>query len=304
MSNNDKTVFRQPTPGGDRSGGDRTVMRPRPGAARGGQRAGAGQGQNVPRHTSAAPVADVQAADFAKGKGLNPLVNLAGTLIAVYEKTRHSMTHVDPAGLHNRLCNELRTFEAGAREAGIRQEITLSARYILCSMLDESVLNTPWGSESAWAQRTLLSVFHNETSGGEKFFQILDRMRQSPAENIDMLELFYVCLSMGFEGKYRLMARGRDAIEQIRDDLFTIIRRYRGEYERDLATSWQGLGKTSKTLAEYVPVWVAVTVVVALMLFGFSGFRYWLWERAAPVVEQLDVIVAEQPEETNNTQNK
>lgn len=299
MSNNDKTVFRQPTPGGgDRSGGDRTVMRPRPGAARGAPRPGA-QAQ-VPRHQPNRPVMDNQIADFTPGKGLNPLVNLAGTMLAVYEKTRHSMTHADAAGLHRSLCNELRNFEASARETGMRQEIVLSARYILCSILDEAVLNTPWGSESAWAQRTLLSVFHNETSGGEKFFQILERMKQSPGENIDMLELFYICLSMGFEGKYRLMSRGRDAIEQIRDDLFATIRRYRGEYERELSTQWQGLGRTKKTLAEYLPVWVAVVVVAAIMIFGFSGFRYWLYERATPVVEQLDAIT-EIPENSANS---
>ena len=307
MSNKDKTVFRQPVPGGDR-----TVMRPRSGGPRGGDRslaspsaAGASE-QRVPRHPGAqasasAPAMDAQAAYFSKGKGLNPLVNIAGTLIAVYEKTRHSMTHSDPAGLHTRLCNELRNFEASARDIGLRQEVALSARYVLCSMLDEAVMNTPWGSESAWAQRSLLSVFHNETSGGEKYFLILDRMRQSPAENLDMLELFYISLSMGFEGKYRLITRGRDAIEQIRDELFTIIRRYRGEYERDLSENWQGLGQSKKTLAEYFPIWVAVTVMLALLIFGFSGFRYWLWERATPVADQLDEIVVEQEKETSKS---
>ncbi|WP_018277137.1 type IVB secretion system protein IcmH/DotU [Teredinibacter turnerae] len=287
MSNNDRTVFRQPTPGGER-GGDRTVMRPRSSAARPAPRGS--QSAAPQRHQPATVASDPHAAQFANGRGLNTLVSLAATLLAVYEKTRHSMTHADTAGLHKRLCNEIRNFEVNARDAGIRQEVVISARYVLCSILDEAVLNTPWGSESAWAQRSLLSVFHNETSGGEKFFLILDRVRQSPAENIDMLELFYVCLSMGFEGKFRLMSRGRDGIEQIRDDLFSTIRRYRGEYERDLSTHWQGLGRTKKTLAEYLPVWVAVVVVGAVLLFGFSGFRYWLYERATPVVEQLNVI--------------
>src|SRR5690606_38681529 len=116
----------------------------------------------------------------------------AATLIAVFEKTRQSMSHPDVGGLHQRLTNEVRAFESRLREMGMRQETVLAARYVLCSALDEAVLNTPWGSESAWAQRTLLTVFHNETSGGEKFFLILDRTRQSPAENLDMLELIYI----------------------------------------------------------------------------------------------------------------
>jgi len=45
--------------------------------------------------------------------------------------------------------------------------------YVLCSLLDETVLGTPWGSESVWAGQGLLIGFHNEAWGGEKFFLAL-----------------------------------------------------------------------------------------------------------------------------------
>ncbi len=292
----DKTVFKQPMPGGDR-----TVMRPMPG----GRRAPAGQpaagaasaaqqsyGSPLPTQASPAPAMDASAAYFRTGRGLNPLVNAASTLIAVFEKTRQSMNHPDIAGLHQRMINEIRAFEQSSRDLGFKPEVILAARYILCSALDEAVLNTPWGSESAWAQKTLLSVFHNETSGGEKFFLILDRMRQSPAENLDFLELGYIFLSLGFEGRYRLSNRGKDAIEQVKAELFKIIRSYRGEYERTLSTSWQGLGKTRNALTEYVPMWVVASLVAAVLFFSYSGFRYWLYNSSTPVAEQLAEIAS------------
>ncbi len=287
----DRTVFKQPVPGGDR-----TVLKPMPGR-RGAQPAEPRQAPPQPRYTANAappPRVDSEAAYFRTASGLNSLVNTASTLIAVFEKTRQSMSHPDVAGLHQRLTNEIRAFESRLRETGTRQEVVLAARYVLCSALDEAVLNTPWGSESAWAQRTLLTVFHNETSGGEKFFLILDRMRQSPAENLEMLELIYILLGMGFEGRYRLQQRGRDALEQIKDELFTIIRRYRGEYERSLSPHWQGLGNVRKTLAEYVPMWVIASVAAAILFFGYSGFRYWLYDSATPVAEQLREISADE----------
>lgn len=287
----DRTVFKQPIPGGDR-----TVLKPMPGR-RGAPPAEPRQPPPVqPRQSAGSPPprVDSEAAYFRTASGLNPLVNTAATLIAVFEKTRQSMSHPDVGGLHQRLTNEVRAFESRLREVGMRQETVLAARYVLCSALDEAVLNTPWGSESAWAQRTLLTVFHNETSGGEKFFLILDRMRQSPAENLDMLELIYILLSIGFEGRYRLQQRGRDALEQIKDELFTIIRRYRGEYERSLSPSWHGLGNVRKTLTEYVPMWVIASVAAAILFFGYSGFRYWLYETATPVAEQLREISADE----------
>lgn len=200
------------------------------------------------------------------------------------------MSHPNVGGLHQRLVNEIKSFETKAKEQGIQPEIVLSARYILCTVLDESVLNTPWGAESAWTQRTLLSMFHNETSGGEKFFIILDRMRDMPAENLYILELIYIFLSLGFEGKYRVVHRGKETLEQIRDEVFRIIRNHRGEYERSLSPNWEGLGRIKNSLAQYVPMWVVASVVGGVLLLSYSGFRYWLYESSAPVAQQLTDI--------------
>ncbi|HEY9052472.1 MAG TPA: type IVB secretion system protein IcmH/DotU [Gammaproteobacteria bacterium] len=303
----DKTVFRQPS-----SDGDHTVLRPTPG-----RRGGGTPSQQPPAYTSqpaqqaprAAPAhVDTEAAYFRASHGLNPLVNTASTLIAVFEKTRHSLSHPDVAGLHQRLVNEIKNFEMRAKEQGIKPEVVLSARYALCTALDEAVLNTPWGSESAWTQRTLLSMFHNETAGGEKFYMILDRMRQTPAENLYILELFYILLSLGFEGKYRVIHRGRDMLEQIRDELFKIIRNYRGEYERELSPSWQGLGKIRNTLAQYIPMWVIASFIGAALFLSYSGFRVWLYQSSSPVAEQLAEIsqiktVTKQNRPEDNTPN-
>jgi len=293
--NSDKTIFRQP--GTAAPSGEHTIIRPMPGG-----RGGSGQthvppvapanpvyGQ-TPSQAAAAPSLDIHAAYFQTSTGLNPLVNAASMLIAVFDKTRHSVSHPDVGGLHQRLVNEIKTFDTRAREQGIKPEIVLAARYILCTVLDEAVLNTPWGAESPWAQKTLLSSFHNETAGGEKFFLILDRMRESPAENLYILELIYICLSLGFEGKYRVIHRGKELLEHIREELFGVIRTYRGEYERGLSPSWHGLGKIRNTLAQYVPMWVVASIVAGFMLLSYSGFRVWLYQSSSPVAGKLAKI--------------
>ena len=240
-------------------------------------------------------------AGLASGGGLNPLVNTAATLIAVFEKTRQAVTHPDVGGLHQRLTNEIRMFEENARQIGLKPEIILAARFCICTVLDEAVLNTPWGSESGWTQRSLLSLFHNETNGGVKFFQILERMLEYPAENIDFLEFQYLFLSLGFEGKYRVEQRGRDSIEQLRDEVFNVIRRYRGEYERSLSPSWQGLGKSRNSLANYIPLWVVASILGAVLLLSYSGFRVWLYESSTPVVAKLDAIAQDKPDTRGNS---
>ena len=292
MSGNDsdKTVFKQPMPGGDR-----TSMRPTPGAR--------GQTTPMPDHrtsdyTRQSPppinrpaMPDVNSAQFKADHSVNPVVNAAATLIAVFAKTRSTARHNDVGGLYQRLINEIKAFESRLRDLNLKQEQMLSARYLMCSVLDEAVLNTPWGSESAWAQRTLLSVFHGETSGGEKSFLILDRLKQAPAENLDLIELFYICLSLGFEGRYRLMSRGREGIDQIREELFSIIRRNRGDYERSLSPSWAGLGNMRNPLTEYIPLWFVVALMLAILFFSYSGLRYWLYSSSAPVAQEISKLL-------------
>lgn len=293
----DKTVFKQPMPGGDR-----TSMRPMPGA----RNPNPEMGQVSAQHKSqgaynSAPgagcvLSDSGSTNFKADCGLNPIISAASTLIAVFAKTRSAVSHPDVGGLHQRLINEIKKLENELRDLGLKQEVQLSVRYLMCSVLDEAVLNTPWGTESAWAQRTLLSVFHGETSGGAKSFLILDRLRQSPSENLDVIELFYVCLSLGFEGRYRLMNRGREALDQVRDELFSIIRRQRGDYERSLSPTWNGLGRTRNPLTEYIPLWVVIALMATILFFSYSGLRYWLYASSSPIADDIAELV----EEKNN----
>jgi type VI secretion system protein ImpK len=299
----DKTVFRAAR--SDRNGRiDATIIRPTPGR-RGGQTQMPGQPEPA-RQAYAAPqnatvhrqpvYQDNYTGRFSTSHGLNPLVNTASMLIAVFYKTRQSVSHPNVGGLHQQLVSEIRHFESSAKAHNIRPEIVLSARYILCAALDEAVLNTPWGAESAWTQRTLLSLFHNETNGGEKFFQILERMKTYPADNLDILELMYILLSLGFEGKYRVVSRGRDTIERIRDELYRAIRTYRGDHERALSPSWRGLGRIKNSLVRYIPMWVMASIAAGILVLSYSGFRYWLHHSTSDVAAQLDAIaLSKQP---------
>lgn len=305
IDNSEKTVFSKPE-----LGGDRTVLRPMPGGrsaarqpetepvplAAKSEQAAQVRAPSIPKVASAV---EQEALFFRTEKGLNPLVNAASTLISVYEKTRNATSHPDVGGLHKRLINEIKLFESRCNQINIKPEISLSARYIICTALDEAILNTPWGSESAWNQRTLLSIYHNETSGGEKFFLILERMKQSPAENLNILEMMYLLLSLGYEGRYRFVDRGRDSLESIRDELYKLISSIKGDYERELSPNWQGLGRINSSLVEYIPLWVVGSIAAVILFFGYSGFRYWLYQSSEHVNDQLISITEQAPKILN-----
>lgn len=136
--------------------------------------------------------------------GLNSLVAPAWALLSEVVQLKRSTSQESLRGLNERLSSAVTLFETRARHDGAQTSEVMAARYVLCSVIDEAVVTTSWGSQSDWSKMSLLSSFHNETFGGEKFFQLLERMSRDPFKHLAMLELMYLCLSLGFEGKYRV----------------------------------------------------------------------------------------------------
>lgn len=281
------------TPPGAPTAGDRTVMVPTPGAA---------APNRQPQQPSPFNAGEVQQ-DIRIRNSLNPLVAAASKLLGAIIKLRTTMNHANVPDLHKRLTREIQGFEREAKQLSLSPETVLTARYLLCTVVDEVVLSTPWGSSSGWSQHSLLSLFHKETFGGEKCFLILQRMLEAPAQHLETLELFYLCLSLGFQGKYRLAPRGHEQLEQIRDNLYQTIEGHRPAMERDLSPHWQGCVERKTRLIQYVPLWVIASVVFGVLAATYSGYRWWLYQGATPVAAEITALVGEEAPATEKKDN-
>ena len=227
---------------------------------------------------------------------LNSLVAAASDLLSEVVRLKHSNTREDMLVLNERLTSGLKLFEVSALHNGAESSQVMAARYVLCTVADEAVVTTPWGNESEWSQMSLLSSFHNETFGGEKFFQLLDRLSKNPAKHLPMLELMYLCLSLGFEGKYRVQARGMLELDGIRDALYRQIRQLRGDVPRELSPHWEGLSDQRRSLLRIVPAWMVVLFTFVCLVMMYSGFAWVLSEQRDTVLQpyqQLDPVAVQ-----------
>lgn len=135
--------------------------------------------------------------------GINPLVSAANHLLNLIPQIRSLRESGNPAALRDYLVQQIQEFEQRARTSGATPETVIGARYCLCTALDETAAQTPWGGSGNWGKHSLLVTFHNETWGGEKFFQLLAKLTQNPLQHRELLELMYVCVALGFEGRDR-----------------------------------------------------------------------------------------------------
>jgi type VI secretion system protein ImpK len=280
-------------------GSDRTVIKPSAGRA--------------PRAASAAPEAAGAAgagpvAPTASGRdaplamdalmttSINPLVAAAAPLLAAGPRVRTTARHPNPAGLKDALADGIRKFEAQARAQGLPNEQVLAGRYILCTFLDECAASTPWGGAGAWSAQSRLVQFHNETWDGDKVYQLMSKLAENVDANRNLLELLYMVLALGFEGRYRVLDNGRAQLDSVRERLVQMLRQSRGTYEKALSPRWQGVEQRVARLHEGMPLWV-MAAVVALLLGGvFAALRFKLGGEAdAPfsVLAALDAKAAQ-----------
>lgn len=260
-------------------GGDRTILRPRPG---GGRRPAS---EVPPGPTPSAAGADnVLAATEA---GPNGLVAAGGRLFALVRQLANTMSHPNPAELREHLVQEVHRFEQNALGRNFDEGTVLTARYALCTLIDETVATTPWGSDGVWASHSLLNKFHKESWGGEKFFKVLERLESQPGPNIDLLEFMYVCLALGLQGKYRLDSAGGAALERLRSNLHSLIRSQRGDFERGLSPHWKGVEDRRNPLAKFVPVWVVAAVAAIVLVLFYAVMSLSLNRYSDPVSSEL-----------------
>lgn len=231
----------------------------------------------------------------------NPIVDSAGTLLSICIKLRGSKYNDDVNALKVQCMELIKHYEQLLRTANIPSDDIQSARYCLCSFIDEVVLTTPWGQQSEWASNSLLSTFHNETFGGEHFFTLLENTLQYSSEKYRLLELMYLCITLGFVGKMKLEPQGSQKLEDLRDKAYHGVQQHKGELNRDLSPGWRDKVAQDEGFEQPFPLWVIGALLGVVMLFIYMGFSYSINNYSSTVYKELVTLVPWQQDDENGT---
>jgi type VI secretion system protein ImpK len=235
---------------------------------------------------AAAPpqVAQVEIRQIAGLAAVNPVIAAANPLLMMVPTLRTAHPPGDVGVTRARLIEMIRDFDAAAIKQGLPDDQRNIARYALCTVVDEAIQMTPWGTAANWAQQSLLIHFFKENWGGEKFFQILDKMSETPARFMPLLELFYVCLAVGFMGRFHLAgANGRQAVADLRERLYVLIRRTQAEGDRTLSGHWKGVEIEPRRFKGFAMFGVVAAICALVSLGVYAWYSYAL----AGQVDQL-----------------
>lgn len=226
-----------------------------------------------------------------RGHGYNPLVDAALPLFGMVIRVR-KMTNYESIGkLYSTVRDQISALDEEIRQHGYDSATQLAYRYALCTFIDEAVMGTAWGSNSIWAERSLLSVNHSETWGGEKFFTVLSRMMMDPARYRDVLEFKYLCLCLGFKGKYGLQHNQNDALQTILVKLHRILRELRGETPESLTDADANIASRRYRMGRQWPWWTPWASALVVLSGVYAAFALNLGSTTDVVLHALDGIL-------------
>ncbi len=150
-------------------------------------------------------------------------------LITVGERLRcNRQTVADAASFRAQIWAAVKAASDHARGRGYSQEDIELATFAVIAFVDESILNLRHPIFADWPRQPLQEERYGHHVAGEIFFQNLQKLllRDDSTQLEDLLEVYYLCLMLGFAGKYSLGGRGelRAIMQQTADKLQRIRR--------------------------------------------------------------------------------
>lgn len=226
-----------------------------------------------------------------RGNAINPLIDTTAELLALVLRISDLGRYDQIEELHKRCRHEIEAVELETHRQGYDRVTALALRYCLCSVIDEAVMTSPWGQDSNWSERSLLALFHDETWGGEKFFTILERLMMEPSRYVQIIEFLYLCLCLGYEGRYRPMHNGRAQLEALIKEVHDVIRKERGPTDALLTFQAENVVDRSHSMRWQTPIVAVIgTTLLAAMLI-YLGFFFYTEHYTNGIIAELTQVL-------------
>lgn len=198
---------------------------------------------------------------------LNELLEDGTTLVTLL---RGGIAPKDVDAFSGRVGSFLANFERQAQAYGKIPVLVSEAKYAFCALIDETVLSTGDALAERWSGAPLQLQHFGEHLAGEGFFHHLDRLRLDPVTNLEVLEVYYTCLLLGFKGKFLL--ESQDLLDLLISRLRQEILQAKGG-QAAFAPHAQPPQRFNEFIRHDLPIWMYLVVLVVASILVFAVFK-------------------------------
>jgi type VI secretion system protein ImpK len=188
--------------------------------------------------------------------------------------------------------------ERDATKLGTSTKDIHLCKYAFCATVDEVILMSQFRAREAWQLQPLQLQLFGEQLAGERFFERLENLRSQGAERIQILEVFHMCLLMGFQGKY--IIEGSEKLNYLTARLGDEIAHLKGS-RAGFAPHALAPDRVVHRLKNDVPLWVIGSVFAFLGVLAFTGLNWQLGRSTQQQLSRFQDVIKMAPQAANVT---
>ena len=234
----------------------------------------------------------------SEGRRLADFYSKCFTLIL---QLRAAQEFGDAAVLRDRTRRVLRKAEDDITRAGFDAADRRLASFAVVAFLDETIQASTWSEREKWLAQPLQLQLFERYDAGEEFFVRLEELRQPrrpspdddfapPKQRLQVIEVYYLCLALGFRGRYQLREREevQHLIEAVYADLMSSPELRLGS----LSPHGYPQGQVAAAVRSRIPAWAVLAAALVLLVTIYAGMRIHISSRAESTVERIEQAAA------------
>jgi type VI secretion system protein ImpK len=184
----------------------------------------------------------------------------------------------DPPTLRRRITDLLDRIDEQLRDARVVSPDLQNIAFALTAFLDESISQSSWDYRSQWVSAPLCFERFNRLDAGEEFFVRLHALQSARPVSPDVLQIYFLCLTLGFRGRYLL--RSNEEWYALVAEIGALVRN--NSQQAPASLSPRGLpGEVIAAVVKEIPMWVFAVAAAGLALVTYFALTLMINWRAA-----------------------
>ena len=202
----------------------------------------------------------------------NPLLSAAQPVFSCIERIKLYKAPPQLTLIQDSIRHELNAFRSKVSLSHYSQEYITIACYLLSATVDEILAKVYQSSQKEQVSFKAFTPIASDNIGPEqRFFDILELILETPNQYLDLIELAYLCLNSGFEGKYHFEVTGKQQLDDIIEKLFNVLEQYKSNKKHQFFNDHQVNVQTEKVATPWYLITIACISIV-IISFIISQF--------------------------------
>ncbi len=197
----------------------------------------------------------------SRTKSNNDLVRFAGPIFDLILRLKAGI--VQPSNdLRPKCAKLLADFEKRAERYRFNHKIIRVSKFALASFIDETVLTNNFPLKEEWEKYALQLEYFGEQLAGNKFFEKLEAMLKQMKVTADAVEIYYVCMLLGFKGRYAVYEQ--DKLMSIMQKTANALVKAGKIVPTELSPNWLANDQPKPPPKRGMPTWAKISALAGL----------------------------------------